>query len=191
MIPDLLRRLKENVSIRMTDSTMEFFVVLRERAMLYVRLAELLLINISHGGISDVRKHLATSKHQQLVKAAGSCGDLIRIIPQSPTEDTVTRAEVLFANFIAEHNLPFATANHFTHLTHAMFPDSKIARAFSCARTKTTCIVKGALNPHFTDPVIQLCKNGPFSILCDEDSDTDDKHLAIWCVCGTMTLVPL
>ena len=137
-------------------------------------------INISHGGISDVRKHLATFKHQQLAKATSSCGDLRELIPQSnPIEDTVTRAEILFANFVAEHNLPFATANHFTRLTHAMFSDSKIARAFSCARTKTTCIIKGALHPHFTDPIIQLCKNGPFSILCDEDSDTDDKHLAI------------
>ena len=27
-------------------------------------------ITVSHGGISDVRKHLATPKHQQLVKAA-------------------------------------------------------------------------------------------------------------------------
>ena len=25
-------------------------------------------INVSHGGVSDVRKHLATAKHQQLVK---------------------------------------------------------------------------------------------------------------------------
>ena len=28
-------------------------------------------INVSHGGVSDVRKHLATAKHQQLVKAEG------------------------------------------------------------------------------------------------------------------------
>ena len=51
-----------------------------------------------------------------------------------------------------------------------MFPDSKIAQAFQCARTKTTCVI---------NPVIQLCQNGPFSILCDEDSNTEDKHLAI------------
>ena len=35
------------------------------------------------------------------------------------------------------------------------------------------------MNPHFIDPVIQRCQNGPFSILCDEDSNTEDKHLAI------------
>ena len=60
-----------------------------------------------------------------------------------------------------------------------MFPDSKIAEAFKTARTKTTCIIKHALNHHFIDPVIRHCQNGPFSILCDEDSNTEDKHLAI------------
>ena len=79
-------------------------------------------------------------------------------MPQSPIEDAVTRSEVLFANFIAEHNLPFSTTNHFSRLTHVMFPDSKVARAFKSTRTKTTCIVKHASNPHF----IQRCQNGPF-----------------------------
>ena len=116
-------------------------------------------IYVSCGGISDVRKHLATTKHQQLVKAAGNSVDLRKFMPQSPIEDAVTRSEVLFANFIAEHNLSFSTANHFSHLTRVMFPDSKIARAFKSARTKTICIIKHALNPHFIDPVLQHCQN--------------------------------
>ena len=119
-------------------------------------------INESHGGISDVKKHLATTKHQQLVKAAGNSADLRKFMPQSPIEDGVTRSEVLFANFIAEHNLTFSTANHFSHLTHVMFPDSKIARAFRSARTKTTCIIKHALNPHFFYPVYQALPEWSF-----------------------------
>ena len=99
-------------------------------------------INVSHGGISDVRKHLATTKHQQVVMAAGNSSDLRKFMPRSPIEDAVTKSEVLFAYFIAEHNLSFSTANHFSHLTHVMFPDSTIARAFKSARTKTTCIIK-------------------------------------------------
>ena len=57
-----------------------------------------------------------------------------------------------------------------------MFPDSKIASKFSSAHTKTTCILKGALHPHFTEPVEKMFKYGPFSILCDEgnDSHSDD-----------------
>ena len=98
---------------------------------------------------------------------------------QSPIEQSVTRAEVLFANFIAEHNLPFSLADHFTHLTRAMFPDSKIAKSFKCAHTKTTCLVTGALCPHFSKPVRTSCQENPFSILCDEGSDKDDKNFAI------------
>ena len=98
---------------------------------------------------------------------------------QSPLEESVTRAEVLFANFTAEHNLPFLLADHFTRLTSVMFPDSQIAKAFRSAHTKPTCIVTGALHPYFSQPVDKLCQENPFSILCDEGSDADDKNFAI------------
>ena len=80
---------------------------------------------------------------------------------------------------MVEHNLSFYLADHFTHLTSIMFPDSKIAKSFRSARTKTTCVVTGALFPHFNNPVISLCQNKPFSILCDEGNDNDDKNFAI------------
>ena len=50
---------------------------------------------------------------------------------------------------------------------------------FSSACTKTTCIVKGALHPHFAEPVVALCKESPFSIMCDEGNDIEDKNFAI------------
>lgn len=107
---------------------------------------------------------------------------MIDLFQQSPIEDKVTRAEILFANFVAEHNLPFMAADHFTHLTEAMFLDSKITKAFSSARTKqlASCIVRGAQHPHFHQPVIDLCKKGPFSILCGEGNDVEDKNFAIF-----------
>ena len=137
--------------------------------------------NISHGGVNDVKRHLATSKHQQCLNAASRSRQITTILhsQQSPVEDAVTRAEVLFAEFVAEHNLSFSVANHFTHLTSAMFTDSKIAKAFRSARTKTTCIIKGALYPHFIDPVVKMCQDKPFSILCDEGNDGEDKNFAI------------
>ena len=119
-------------------------------------------IGIGHGGVNDVKKHLSTSKHQEMVRgSSGSC-DIATLFAQSSIEESVTRAEVLFANFVAEHNLSFYLADHFTHLTSVMFPDSKIAKSFRSARTKTTCVVTGALSPHFNDPVISLCQNKHF-----------------------------
>ena len=136
-------------------------------------------ISIGHGGVNDVKKHLATTKHQEMVKHSSGNQSLRALFAQSPIEESVTRAEVLFANFVAEHNLSFYLADHFTHLTSVMFPDSKIAKSFRSARTKTTCVVTGALYPHFSEPVVTLCQNNPFSILCDEGNDNDDKNFAI------------
>ena len=57
-----------------------------------------------------------------------------------------------------------------------MFPDSEVARNLSCARTKTTCIIKGALAPH----IFEQCQNQPFSILVDDGNDRAcDKEVAI------------
>ena len=79
----------------------------------------------------------------------------------------VTVAEVYFATFIAELNLPFAASDHFSKLCKVMFPDSEIAKKFSSGRTKTTALVKHALAPAFNENVIATCQSSPFSILCD------------------------
>lgn len=70
-------------------------------------------------------------------------------------------------------------ADHFTHLAPVMLPDSKTAKAFSSAKTKKTCIVKDALHPHFAQPVIEQCRTGPFSIMCDEGNDKVSKNFAL------------
>ena len=85
----------------------------------------------------------------------------------------------MFANFVAEHNLPFLVNDYFSTLTSAMFPDSKVAKAFHCACTKMTCILKRALTPHLIEPVIKMSREGSFTILCDEGNDTDNKNFAI------------
>ena len=85
-------------------------------------------INVGHGGLNDVRKHLATSKHQEMLKATSGTSSLKALIRPSPLEESITRAELLFASFIAEHNLPFMLADHFTHLSKAMFPIAKLQK---------------------------------------------------------------
>lgn len=93
--------------------------------------------------------------------------------------DKTTTAEIYFATFIAEHNLPFLTADHFTKLCKKMFPDSKIA-GFACGRTKTTAIVKCALAPALNAEVIAECQKSPFTILCDGGNDMiEKKYFAI------------
>ena len=56
-----------------------------------------------------------------------------------------------------------------------MFPDSKIAEAFSCPRTKTAALVTHALGPAAESVVTRMCQNQPFTILCDGGNDNFDK----------------
>ena len=87
-------------------------------------------------------------------------------------------SEALWAMFVAKHNIPFLTSDHANKLFPKMFPDSELAKQFSCGRTKPTAIVKQALAPHFLDKVTKDLTN-PFSILMDESNDKTDKSCII------------
>jgi hypothetical protein len=93
---------------------------------------------------------------------------------------SVTKAKVLFANFVAEHNLPFLVADHFSELCKVMFPDSQFAQKFHYKRIKVTNIVNNVLGPMYDNQVTLLCKENPFSMMMDESNDSgDDKCVAI------------
>lgn len=95
--------------------------------------------------------------------------------PWCQSQRKVLKSELYFARFVAEHNLPFATANHFTRLVKVMFPDSKVADSFSCTRTKTAAFITHALAPSLEEAVISACQKQPFSILCDGGNDNFQK----------------
>ena len=140
-------------------------------------------ISIGHGGVYDVKKHLATAKHQEMVKHSSGNRSLRTLFAQSPIEESVTRAEVLFANFVAEHNLSFLLADHFTHLTSVVFPD-KIAKSFRSARTKT-CVVIGALLPTFLISLLLPCvKVIPFLSCATKETTMTTRILPYYYVYG-------
>ena len=95
----------------------------------------------------------------------------------------MTAAEVYFAAFIAEHNLPFLAADHFSKLCKVMFPDRDIAKRFSSGQTKITALVKHAMTPTFNNQVISACKSSPFSVLCDGGNDQMDRKFFAIMVC--------
>lgn len=76
---------------------------------------------------------------------------------------------------LSHHNIPIAVADHLTSLFKDNFPDSEIAKAYSCARTKTTCNLNGALPKHFQSSLVEqmrkecfaLATNGPDLITLD------------------------
>ena len=63
---------------------------------------------------------------------------------RSDISTQVIAAEVKFAAFLLEHNLPIATAYQAGPLFHSMFLDRKVASIFGSAQTKTTNIINRA-----------------------------------------------
>lgn len=64
--------------------------------------------------------------------------------------------------FLIEHIVPFAAADHAGVLFLKMFPDSKEAKNYGCARTKTTAIVKVMANA--INEVVSHLNHAPFSV---------------------------
>ena len=115
-----------------------------------------------------------------MLKAVQSTTQITSLF-QSQTSDQGIESEVRWATFVAKHNIPFLSGDHATKLFRKMFPDSELAKKFSCARTKTTAIVKKALAPHFTQRVIEsiTMSSAPFSLMMDESNDKTDKSCII------------
>ena len=81
--------------------------------------------SISHGGANDIQIHVKSKKHQSAVRSSKSTGNIAEFL--QPKDFSVIRAETLMTQFLIEHNLPFAAADHLTDLVKVMFPDSSIA----------------------------------------------------------------
>ncbi|XP_068244854.1 uncharacterized protein [Palaemon carinicauda] len=79
-------------------------------------------------------------------------------------------ATILFACFIAEHNLPFTTADNLMDLMKRMFPDSAIAQSLSMKRTKCTDVIK-TMGRTVTNSLAKKLRTSKFSVIMDESTD--------------------
>ena len=135
------------------------------------------------GGRNDVSRHVTGPQHTANFKSASATPGISSFCKPkstSTTSDKVTNAEILFTAFIAEHNLPFNVADHFTSLCQKMFPDSQIAKTFACRRTKATHLLNLAIAPSFDKKVSTACREEKFSVMIDESNDQGgEKSMAI------------
>ncbi|KAH8042831.1 hypothetical protein HPB51_025883 [Rhipicephalus microplus] len=85
-------------------------------------------------------------------------------------EHQVSNAETTFALSVVAKGIPFSWGDKATSIYHCMFPDSDIAKKFSCGRIKLARIVSDGLGPYFKGQVVtELCQpNVYFSIMIDE-----------------------
>ena len=128
--------------------------------------------------LGDVRIHCSTSAHKTSVKLWNKQTTLSFSNNQDLSfQNKVTRAEVIVSNFVVQHNLPMATADHLELVFKTIFPDSKIASSYSSAITKTTTIVNEDFVTHCHSFIVQHCQNYQYNCGTDGSRDTGIQKL--------------
>ena len=105
-------------------------------------------INISHSGQFDIETHCKSMKHKKYVSAkkdVEKCPKLPAFFTSTPKTTKcgpevldVTRAEVMLTETLLKLNMPLSAADTLKKVVKIAFPDSAIAKNYSCARNKTT-----------------------------------------------------
>lgn len=97
----------------------------------------------------------------------------------SSVSDGMKKAEIKIVSVLVEHNVPFHVMDHLSDVIKDAFPDSEIARKFSCKRTKSSAIAYNVLGGHFEEKLIQDLKSGlsTFSVIIDESTDVSTKKV--------------
>ena len=88
-----------------------------------------------------------------------------------PLKDRITSAKVKFPVFLAENNLQMATADNVSRLFKSTFPDSQIAKKYSCGRTKSSAILNDTLAADLKEKLVDNLKQTPLSIATDGSKD--------------------
>lgn len=127
-------------------------------------------------GSNELLKHSKSTTHREAAKVASTTRTLPGLFSLTPTR--TLRAEILFAQFLAEHHIPFLTTDHFHYLCKEMFPDSEVAKRFRMHRTKATAIT--VVTAHTIMEEIRVKMEGcAFSIALDEATTISVEKLMV------------
>ena len=130
-------------------------------------------ISVAYGGNKDLSKHERTDVHQAGSRSVAGVSSITSYFqkPGPKRVESVVEAEVKFGYFLAEHHLAFSVADHCSKLFPSLFPDSAIAKAFKCGRTKATAIVKVLAEEVMKEVICRLEQSQFFSLHTDETTD--------------------
>lgn len=92
----------------------------------------------------------------------------------------VIRAETTLVDLAVELNLPMAALDKLSKGVKRMFPDSKIAKEFSCARSKGTAIVR-EIAAKTTVSLAERMLVQPFTVSTDGNNDRWGKVISLGC----------
>lgn len=126
--------------------------------------------SIAHGGKDDCRRYVNCKTHQDYLKLQTGNTTVTKFFPTAIESSEQRVAEVLFSNFIIEHNLPFSVSDH----AAPMFPDSDIAKQYPCRRTKTAAIVN-CIGKNASETISESLRNASFALSTDGSNDKDSQ----------------
>lgn len=96
-------------------------------------------------------------------------------------------AEVLWCLHTAEKHHSLNSNENVAEVFKAMFPDSDIAKSFTCGKDRTGYIIRFGLAPHFKQELINtINKAGQFFLMFDESLNQSTKtkqldvHIRFW-----------
>ena len=127
-----------------------------------------------HQGLKDIKEHCNKPSHRQ-ADASWRKQTRLSSLYRGDTEDVfrnkVLNTEVMVTNFIVQHNLPIATADHFAQLFKNVFPDRKLLHHTQVPK-KTFAIINKAFEPYCHSFLVDYSKSNPFSVGHDGSNDT-------------------
>lgn len=135
--------------------------------------------SISHAGRDDCRRHIASKKHTDYLKLEKE-SRISNFFPSAKENNDLktTKAEASLVDLIVKKNLPMAVADDITKFVTSSFPDSEIAKKFSCGRTKASAIANH-LATGVKSNLIERMRNQPFTMSTDGSNDSDSKLFPI------------
>lgn len=124
---------------------------------------------------SKIRDNSGNIKFQQQQLNANSWQNAI---VKNQTKDSVTTAETLFALMVAEEDIPYSIGDTACDIFPSMFPDSKIAKEFSCSRKKISYIISDGIGPFLKEKIItDILKSGAFYTIQIDETPIHEKRV--------------
>ena len=85
-------------------------------------------------------------------------------------KESVAKAEILWAINVVTQHQSFNSSNYSSTLFQAMFPDSDIAKQFTCAKTKLMYLSVFGLAPYYEQKFLNTLDNVPYYSLSFDES---------------------
>ena len=126
--------------------------------------------------LGESQSHASSSTTELSITAASAASNLGVF-----NDDVRTRAEILWVLKIIDSNYSFNSSECVPLLLQSMFPDSEVAKNFSCSESKARYMATFGLAPYLLELLMEKVKDDCFVLLFDEslNKDVQQKQLDI------------